>query len=143
MLNGIKAYPITQEFHTKNDCFKAARVREKTKALAQVAKGDTLTVTGNADAAGWFKVRKGTTEGFADGKYLVKIESDTSDEASGMGGGEEAPEDDGAPVDAEMALVPMAELARLRELVEEIAAQMTGRAAELSQVIGAWIKGNG
>lgn len=43
----------------------------KTKSLLLVNKGDTLTVTGNADRLGWLTVEKNGVKGVADSQYLL------------------------------------------------------------------------
>ena len=53
----------------------------KSKSLAQVVKGDTLTVTGYADKKDWFATEKNGIHGFSDGQYLLLLRTRPADGA--------------------------------------------------------------
>ncbi len=66
-------FPYTATVTTSASPLNIWQDTNKQKTLAQVKKGDTLTVVGNASLIGWYQVTKDGVTGVADGQYLTKV----------------------------------------------------------------------
>lgn len=82
LLTPTFAGPYTAVVNTKSSPLNIWSDSSKARSLLRVAKGDTVTVTGNASPIGWLQVEKSGVTGVADGQYLVAAEvPDVEDDA--------------------------------------------------------------
>jgi|GEM_PF-2424275 len=71
---GAGGFPYTAKVVTNSTPLNIWTNASKKASLAQVPKGDTLTVTGYAETAGWYKVTKNGVSGVSDGQYLLRMD---------------------------------------------------------------------